>query len=187
MQGEKHNSLACTAWTQESDVVRSCGHCIIFDLWALGSVVLHLCDSSIIFDMWPCEISWCICVIHSSSVQQRAAENSCLLAATCCLATLLAPSFAVWFLTLLSVLQLCDVDIDMINKPYLPIPSGQLSVKRANELVWGSLILGHVLPMLFYPFDKGPLMATIIGSSLLGTIYSLPPFRLKRFPLLAAL
>lgn len=30
-------------------------------------------------------------------------------------------------------------------------------------------------------------MATLVSSAVLGSIYSLPPFRLKRFPLLAAL
>lgn len=50
-----------------------------------------------------------------------------------------------------------------------------------------SFILGYALPLVFYPFDKTPLLTTIFGSTLLGTIYSAPPIRLKRFPLAAAL
>ena len=36
------------------------------------------------------------------------------------------------------------------------------------------------------PFATEALQATLLGSAFLGTIYSLSPFRLKRFPLLAA-
>jgi len=79
--------------------------------------------------------------------------------------------------------QVSDVEIDQINKPYLPIASGVLSKSNAIIIVCLSLI-GAL-------FNVGrmdwPLQAAIVGSGILGTAYSLPPFRLKRFPLLAAL
>ena len=57
--------------------------------------------------------------------------------------------------------------------------------KRAVCLA--ALFLGTVPSIMAYPFDKGPLLAVTIGSALLGTAYSLPPLRLKRFPVFAAL
>jgi homogentisate phytyltransferase / homogentisate geranylgeranyltransferase len=79
--------------------------------------------------------------------------------------------------------QLTDVDIDKINKPYLPIASGKLSQKRGTVIVISSLILSLLFAIKADPY----LRLTLLGSGILGTLYSLPPFRLKRFPLLAAI
>lgn len=83
--------------------------------------------------------------------------------------------------------QVTDVEIDKINKPYLPIPSGDLSKPTAIAVVVSSLIIGMILGFWPSPFTSYALQATITFSALLGTIYSVPPFRLKRFPLLAAM
>jgi hypothetical protein len=83
--------------------------------------------------------------------------------------------------------QIFDVEIDKINKPYLPIAAGQLSLKAAWMVCIGALVLGIVPSLLFYPYDKIPLLSVTVGSALLGTAYSAPPLRLKRFPLFAAL
>eukprot|EP00667_Euglena_gracilis_P007094 EG_transcript_7160 len=89
--------------------------------------------------------------------------------------------------------QITDVEIDRVNKPYLPIPSGALSRQSAIAVVSVCLAAGLALVPLVYaqvaalqPFATPALQATLVGSALLGTVYSLPPFRLKRFPLLAA-
>lgn len=79
--------------------------------------------------------------------------------------------------------QVTDVDIDKINKPYLPIASGALSKANGFRVIMASLFwaLYNVNSVAW------PLRYTLLGSALLGTLYSMPPFRLKRFPLLAAL
>jgi homogentisate phytyltransferase/homogentisate geranylgeranyltransferase len=99
--------------------------------------------------------------------------------------------------TLLSVLyatipglnQISDVDIDRINKPYLVLPAKLMSRRSAiltvSACLLGSLFLGHAT-QLFPTYATGGLRFALHGSALLGTLYSLPPFRLKRFPLLAA-
>lgn len=78
--------------------------------------------------------------------------------------------------------QITDVSIDQINKPYLPIPSGQLTINAAIAIVsacfFGSLFLARNSPW--------PLQMTLIGTAILGVLYSLPPFRFKRYPILAA-
>jgi homogentisate phytyltransferase/homogentisate geranylgeranyltransferase len=86
--------------------------------------------------------------------------------------------------------QISDVEIDRINKPYLVLPAGLLSKRSAVLTVAAclaaSLLLGHATS-LFPSHATGGLRFALHGSALLGTLYSLPPFRLKRFPLLAAM
>jgi homogentisate phytyltransferase/homogentisate geranylgeranyltransferase len=78
--------------------------------------------------------------------------------------------------------QVTDVEIDKVNKPYLPMASGDLSTRRGILVVLASLI-----GSLYLVKDSlWPLQSVVIGSGILGTLYSMPPFRLKRFPLLAA-
>lgn len=79
--------------------------------------------------------------------------------------------------------QITDVNIDKINKPYLPLASGKMSMKVGVLLV----SICFLLSVCFAWKLDGYLRPMIYGSLLLGTLYSLPPFRLKRFPLLASL
>jgi len=82
--------------------------------------------------------------------------------------------------------QITDVDIDKINKPDLPIAAGDLSIKDATITVIVSLLLSVVLGVAIPAFTTGGLNMALGLSAVLGTIYSLSPFRLKRFPLSAA-
>jgi homogentisate phytyltransferase/homogentisate geranylgeranyltransferase len=79
--------------------------------------------------------------------------------------------------------QLEDVEIDQINKPHLPIAAGEFSRRQAQVIVGILGILALLLAWLL-----GPWLLLMVGTSLaIGTAYSLPPIRLKRFPLWAAL
>jgi homogentisate phytyltransferase/homogentisate geranylgeranyltransferase len=79
--------------------------------------------------------------------------------------------------------QLEDVAIDEINKPHLPIAAGEFSRKQGQWIV--SLTGIAALALAGWLGDW--LFATVSISLILGTAYSLPPIRLKRFPFLAAL
>lgn len=81
--------------------------------------------------------------------------------------------------------QIVDVEIDKINKPYLPIAAGDLSLKKATAVVTICLVTSLLLGATPLLTSQG-LNVALWGSAILGTMYSLPPFRLKRFPLLAA-
>ena len=75
-----------------------------------------------------------------------------------------------------------DVEIDRINKPTLPIPAGRLSPRAAWRLVIGCGVLAAVLAV-----TQGWLEVAAVGAALgIGTAYSSPPLRLKRFPAAAA-
>jgi len=79
--------------------------------------------------------------------------------------------------------QLEDVEIDQINKPHLPIAAGEFSKVEGQLIVGITGILALLVAWLMGPFLLG-----MVGMSLaIGTAYSLPPIRLKRFPFWAAL
>lgn len=71
-----------------------------------------------------------------------------------------------------------------INKPYLPIAAGDLSVQSA----WFLVLLFAVAGLLIVGMNFGPFITTLYSLGLfLGTIYSVPPLRMKRFPVIAFL
>jgi len=78
--------------------------------------------------------------------------------------------------------QLTDVEIDRINKPYLPLASGAYSITTGVAIVGVSVILSLITCFIYPPF----LPATVIASLVIGTAYSVPPVRLKRFHFWAA-
>lgn len=79
--------------------------------------------------------------------------------------------------------QIQDVAIDRINKPHLPIASGEFSRQQA----WIIVLLTGGLAMVLSAWQGPFLQATVWVSLLIGTAYSLPPIRLKQFPVWAAL
>jgi len=79
--------------------------------------------------------------------------------------------------------QLEDIAIDKINKPMLPIAAGEFSERQAQWIVGITGSLAIILAVI-----SGQWLLLTIGVSLaIGTAYSLPPIRLKRFPFWAAL
>lgn len=78
--------------------------------------------------------------------------------------------------------QLTDVEIDRINKPYLPLASGAYSMLTGYGIVGLALVASIIACFIYPPF----LPATVIASLLIGTAYSVPPLRLKRYHFWAA-
>lgn len=83
--------------------------------------------------------------------------------------------------------QLYDIELDRINKPTLPLAAGDMSPAVGTAVVLASLLGGLALGWAHPRYCTDALRATLVGSALLGTAYSAPPLRLKRFPLLAGL
>lgn len=79
--------------------------------------------------------------------------------------------------------QLQDVEIDKINKPHLPVASGEFTQRTGEMIVITTGVLALSLSWLLGPF----LFAMVAISLAIGTAYSLPPIRLKRFPFWAAI
>lgn len=78
--------------------------------------------------------------------------------------------------------QLTDVDIDRVNKPWLPLASGELTLRQGQVIVAAT----GVLPLLL-ALTQGPIELLAVAAALaVGAAYSVPPVRLKRYPALAA-
>ena len=74
--------------------------------------------------------------------------------------------------------QIYDVDIDKLNKPFLPMASGELSTPAAWTLCAVMAAAGAGIVALNF----GTLITSLYCFGLfLGSIYSVPPLRLKRF------
>ena len=74
-----------------------------------------------------------------------------------------------------------DVEIDRINKPWLPIPAGRLGLRAAWRIVIGSGVLAAGLAV-----TQGRVEIAAVAAALaIGTAYSSPPLRLNmNLPLL---
>jgi chlorophyll synthase len=76
-----------------------------------------------------------------------------------------------------------DRDIDAINEPYRPIPSGAISIPQVLTQVWVLLIAGIAVAYaldLWAGHDFPILTALAAGGSFLSYIYSAPPLKLKK-------
>jgi homogentisate phytyltransferase / homogentisate geranylgeranyltransferase len=79
--------------------------------------------------------------------------------------------------------QITDVEIDRVNKPQLPIAAGDLSLERA----WLIVAVSGLLPVVLALTQGALELAAVLAALAVGTAYSVPPARLKRFPLAASL
>ena len=78
--------------------------------------------------------------------------------------------------------QLHDVEIDRVNKPHLPVAAGEFSLEIGRRIVAVTGICALLGAWLLGAW----LLATVSISLAIGTAYSLPPIRLKRFPFWAS-
>ena len=86
-------------------------------------------------------------------------------------------------IAIVGVNQLTDIEIDRINKPHLPLAAGDLSVEAA----WRIVAVAAVVPVVLGLTQGALETAAVTGALVVGCAYSLPPVRLKRWPLAAAL
>jgi chlorophyll/bacteriochlorophyll a synthase len=76
-----------------------------------------------------------------------------------------------------------DREIDAINEPYRPIPSGAIPLPQVQAQIWILLIAGLAVSYaldLWAGHSFPVLLALAIGGSLVSYIYSAPPLKLKQ-------
>lgn len=78
--------------------------------------------------------------------------------------------------------QITDIEIDRINKPRLPLASAEMSLPRGWFMVGITGLTAFIGALMAGPF----LLVTILLIMIIGTVYSLPPLRLKQHPVWAA-
>jgi homogentisate phytyltransferase/homogentisate geranylgeranyltransferase len=79
--------------------------------------------------------------------------------------------------------QVIDVELDKINKPELPIASGELSMSTAKKIV----IISGIIAVGAAALLHWVLLLLIVVILILGIAYSVPPIQLKQHHLPAAL
>ncbi len=79
--------------------------------------------------------------------------------------------------------QLEDVEIDRVNKPFLPLAAGEMTMETGRAIVATTAALAVVLAITQGAVET---VAVVVGLAV-GTAYSLPPLRLKRFAVAASL
>lgn len=80
--------------------------------------------------------------------------------------------------------QIYDVSIDLINKPFLPVAAKELTVPQAWVLISVMAVIGLGVSFTLFGSLIGGLY---LFGLVLGTIYSVPPLRLKQSAVAAAL
>jgi homogentisate phytyltransferase/homogentisate geranylgeranyltransferase len=78
--------------------------------------------------------------------------------------------------------QVEDVEIDRVNKPWLPIAAGDLSLEAGRRIV----AVAAVTPLAMAATQGADELIAVTVALAIGWAYSCSPLRLKRFPALAA-
>src|SRR5512136_154754 len=76
--------------------------------------------------------------------------------------------------------QIFDLEIDRINKPKRPLPSGRLSEGEAWAFTLATFAAAWLLAWLVAPGGRHQCFWIVVGATLITCLYSVPPFRTKR-------
>jgi 4-hydroxybenzoate polyprenyltransferase len=76
--------------------------------------------------------------------------------------------------------QIYDFEIDRINKPKRPLPSGRLSIREAWGITVASFAAAFVLAWNVAPGGRRECFWMVVAAAAITTLYSVPPFRTKR-------
>jgi 4-hydroxybenzoate polyprenyltransferase len=76
--------------------------------------------------------------------------------------------------------QIYDLEIDRVNKPKRPLPSGRLSLGEAWAFTWVAYAMALVLAWLVAPGGRHECFWIVVLATAITFLYSAPPFRTKR-------
>ncbi len=76
--------------------------------------------------------------------------------------------------------QIYDLEIDRVNKPTRPLPSGRLSIGQAWVYTTIAYALAMVLAWLVAPAGRHECFWLVAAAVVCTLLYSIPPFRTKR-------
>src|SRR5512142_3350354 len=76
--------------------------------------------------------------------------------------------------------QIFDLEIDRINKPKRPLPSGRLSLGEAWTFTMLAFALAWMLAWLVAPGGRHECFWLVVAATVITSLYSVPPFRTKR-------
>lgn len=76
--------------------------------------------------------------------------------------------------------QIYDLEIDRINKPTRPLPTGRISLKDAWVFTWITYAIAWVVAWLVAPGGRHECFWIVAIATVITFLYSAPPFRTKR-------
>lgn len=76
--------------------------------------------------------------------------------------------------------QIYDLEIDCINKPKRPLPSGRLSLQDAWTFTLVTYAIALVLAWFVEPGGRHECFWIVVVATIITVLYSAPPFRTKR-------
>ncbi len=76
--------------------------------------------------------------------------------------------------------QIYDRDIDAVNKPKRPLPSGRMTMREAWVFTWVTFAIAWLLAWFVAPGGRRDCFWLVVAATLITTLYSVPPFRTKR-------
>jgi 4-hydroxybenzoate polyprenyltransferase len=83
--------------------------------------------------------------------------------------------------------QIYDLDIDAVNKPKRPLPSGRLSLRDAWTFTIAAYTVALSLAWFVEPEGRHECFWIVVAATLITILYSVPPFRTKRLGIWANL
>lgn len=76
--------------------------------------------------------------------------------------------------------QIYDLEIDRVNKPKRPLPSGRLSIHDAWVFTWITYAIALTLAWFVAPGARHECFWIVLAATIITFLYSVPPFRTKR-------
>src|SRR5688572_32945147 len=76
--------------------------------------------------------------------------------------------------------QIYDLEIDRVNKPKRPLPSGRLSLRDAWAFTWVMYAIALLLAWLVAPGGRHECFWIVLIATIITVLYSVPPARTKR-------
>ena len=76
--------------------------------------------------------------------------------------------------------QIYDLEIDRVNKPRRPLPSGRMSIQEAWLFTAVAYAVALILAWLVAPGGRRECFWIVVAATLMTFVYSMPPFRTKR-------
>jgi len=76
--------------------------------------------------------------------------------------------------------QIYDLEIDRVNKPKRPLPSGRLSLQEAWTFTFVTYVIALILAWFVEPRGRHECFWIVVVATLITVLYSAPPFRTKR-------
>jgi 4-hydroxybenzoate polyprenyltransferase len=83
--------------------------------------------------------------------------------------------------------QIYDLDIDRVNKPKRPLPSGRLALGDAWSFTWITYAIALALAWFVAPAGRHECFWIVLVATAITVLYSVPPLRTKRLGIWANL